>query len=74
MTGETVDLILTDGLIVTQDEQRRTIPDGAIAIKDGFIVDIGSSSKVTQKYHAVETIDVDVVPGPSFCESVVNEQ
>lgn len=43
---EAIDLLLTHGLLVTQDDQRTIIPDGAIAINGDSIVAIGPTAEV----------------------------
>ena len=61
-----VDLIVFGGTIVTMDTQRHVIENGALAIKDGRIVQIGSREEVTAKYAASETIDGQgriIIPG-----------
>jgi 5-methylthioadenosine/S-adenosylhomocysteine deaminase len=66
MTLEKVDLLLTHGLIVTQDDQRTIIADGAVAIKSGRITAVGPNSDIISKYQAAETIDVSeqiIFPG-----------
>ncbi len=40
------DLILTHGYVITVDQDRRIIRDGAIAIKDGLIAGIGQTSEI----------------------------
>ena len=44
------DRILTHGYVVTVDEKRRIIRDGAIAIKDGVIQAVGKTDEILQKY------------------------
>lgn len=63
---ETVDLLLTHGLIVTQDDQRRIIEDGAIAVRGDRIVAMGPAAEVAAVYTAKETFDAGgcaVFPG-----------
>ena len=52
-----VDLIVVGGTFVTMDAQMRVIEDGAMAVKDGRIVQVGQLRDVTAKYVAHETID-----------------
>lgn len=52
-----VDLIVAGGTFVTMDAQMRVIEDGAMAVKDGRIVQVGQLRDVTAKYVAHETID-----------------
>lgn len=61
-----VDLIVKGGTIVTMDTQRHVIENGALAIKDGRIVQISPLSEVTAKYTARETVDGQgriIIPG-----------
>ncbi|HMQ54378.1 MAG TPA: amidohydrolase [Anaerolineae bacterium] len=55
---ETIDLLLTHGVIVTQDDQRRIIQDGALAIRGDRIVALGSTAEIAAQYIAAETLDV----------------
>ena len=63
---ESVDLLLTHALIVTQDDRRSIVPDGAIAIRQGRILARGATGEVTACFQAGETIDLSgkvVFPG-----------
>src|SRR6266571_4590346 len=63
---ERVDLIVSGGTIVTMDDARRTIDNGAIAIAHGRIVAVGQRAEIERKYSARETVDASgriVVPG-----------
>ena len=66
MNKEPIELLLTHGLIVTQDDQRQIIEDGAIAVREGRIVALGSSGEITPHYQPREIVDVTdqiVFPG-----------
>ena len=66
MSTENVDLILNHGTIVTQDDLRRVISDGSIAVRDGRIIGLGPVEEIAARYQAVEAIDVSgqiVFPG-----------
>jgi len=66
METKTADLLLVHGLIVTQDDQRRIIPDGGIAIQGGRILAVDSAAQLLSDYHPKEVIDVTdhvVFPG-----------
>ncbi|MEJ5201976.1 MAG: amidohydrolase [Anaerolineales bacterium] len=66
MEKEVVDLLLVHALIVTQDDQRRIIPNGAIAIRDGKIIAVDSTFQLVPAYQASEVIDLTdqvVFPG-----------
>jgi 5-methylthioadenosine/S-adenosylhomocysteine deaminase len=54
---QTVDLLVHHALIVTQDEQRTVIEDGAIAVHDGVILAVDSSAAIDAAYSAPKTID-----------------
>jgi len=63
---EDVDILIQGGTILTVDEQRRIILDGALAIKRDRIVAIGKSSEVMQQYSGKKVIDCNgklVMPG-----------
>ena len=58
------DLILTNGIIYTVDEEFSTA--GAVAIKDQRILAVGSSSEINKAYQAAEVRDLEgryVYPG-----------
>jgi cytosine/adenosine deaminase-related metal-dependent hydrolase len=64
--GGTVDTLLTNGRVVTQNDDREVHEDGAIAVRDGDIVAVGSTTAVTDRYEADEVIDASdhiVLPG-----------
>ncbi len=52
-----VDLIVHSSLIVTQDEQRTVIEDGALAVHDGVIRAVDTSAVILAAYTAPKTID-----------------
>jgi len=53
-----IDLFITHGTIVTQNDAREVIEDGAIAVRGDRIVDIGPTARLTAQYTAVDTLDV----------------
>lgn len=58
--------IIKDGQIVTLDGENRIIKDGAIAIDDDRIIDIGGTTRILNKYHADTLIKGEgklVLPG-----------
>lgn len=60
------DLIVAGGTIVTVDNTRRVIENGAIAISRGRIVAVGPSAEIQKGYFARETIDARnrvIIPG-----------
>ncbi|MFZ8783161.1 MAG: amidohydrolase family protein, partial [Desulfurococcaceae archaeon] len=63
---EEVDKIIVGRYIVTLDESNRVISRGAIAIRDGIIVDVGEYEEIRRKYRAEEVIERGhhvIIPG-----------
>ena len=60
--GERVDLLVRNAHIITMDDAGTVIPDGAISIKDGAIVRVGSDSDVTTGVVAQRVIDAGGAP------------
>ncbi|MEM3571553.1 MAG: amidohydrolase family protein [Candidatus Bathyarchaeia archaeon] len=61
-----VDIIIKNGLIVTMDKQKRIIENGAIAIENEKIIDIGKTIELEKKYKADKIIEAKgkiVIPG-----------
>ncbi|MGC8720129.1 MAG: amidohydrolase family protein [Thermodesulforhabdaceae bacterium] len=57
--SEMVDLILSHAdYVVTCDNDRKVFADGAIAIKDGFIYDLGPSATIKDSYRAREFVEL----------------
>ncbi len=56
-TPRAVDLLVTHGLAVTMDAQRRVIPDASIAVEGDTILAIGPGAEVAQKYSPRKVID-----------------
>jgi 5-methylthioadenosine/S-adenosylhomocysteine deaminase len=64
--NQTADLLIFGGMVVTMNERREVIEDGAVAVKNGAIVAVGKTSDITQKFPAKQTIDAKgkvVIPG-----------
>ncbi len=55
---EPVDLLLTHGLIVTQDNQRTIMDDGAIAIRGDRIVALDPTADLLARYQPQEILDI----------------
>ncbi|MBU1567341.1 MAG: amidohydrolase [Proteobacteria bacterium] len=51
-----VDLMITNGLIVTMDAKMSVIADGSLVIKNGAIVAVGPSATIKERYEATNTI------------------
>jgi 5-methylthioadenosine/S-adenosylhomocysteine deaminase len=69
---EEVDKIIIGRYIVTLDEFNRVIPNGAIAIRDGVIVDVGEYEEIARKYRAGEIIERKhhvIIPGLIDCHA-----
>src|SRR5882724_3283033 len=63
---ERADLIVLGGTIVTMDQTRRVIENGAIAIARGRIVGIGPIAEIEAKFEAHQKIDASgrvIIPG-----------
>lgn len=68
MTGETtaVELIVSGGVVVTMDERRRVLGDGAVAVDAGRIVAVGPTAEVEAAHRPARRIDAGghiVMPG-----------
>ena len=57
MTPERVDTIIKGAVIVTQDEERQIIRDGALAIRGDRIAALGKRSELEDKVDATSVID-----------------
>jgi len=63
---ESVDILIKNGLIVTINKQMDVIPNGAIAIKDGRIIQIHKTENLEKKFSAKKIFDAEskiVMPG-----------
>src|SRR5437762_6191033 len=61
-----VDLIIRGGTVVTMDEARHVIEDGAVAIKAGRIVALGHTAEIDRTYDAREILNAGgkvIIPG-----------
>ena len=61
-----VELVISNGIVITVDKDRRVINNGSVAINDGEIVAVGSSREIDEKYYSSRTINADgkiIIPG-----------
>ena len=66
MAIENADLLIVGGTIVTMDETRRVIENGAIAVVKDKIAAVGTTAEISEKYRAGQTINAAgkvIVPG-----------
>jgi 5-methylthioadenosine/S-adenosylhomocysteine deaminase len=66
MTTDTVDWLLTHGLVVTMDPARRLIQDGAVAVSGDVIRAIGTAEDMVTRVKARQIVDCAgcaVIPG-----------
>ncbi len=63
---KSIELLIKNGMIVTMNETNHVIEDGAVAIQDAEIIDVGTTSDLDAKYEVKEEIDAGqhiVMPG-----------
>jgi atrazine chlorohydrolase/5-methylthioadenosine/S-adenosylhomocysteine deaminase len=61
-----VSIVITNGYVLTQDNSRTVIEDGAVAINKSEIVAVGKSDEITSTYDSDRLIDADggaIIPG-----------
>lgn len=64
--SEHADVLIAGGTVVTLDGERRVIADGAVAIGDGAILDVGPAAELTPRWDADRSLDARgllVTPG-----------
>ncbi len=69
---KTIDILISRGIIVTMDSQRRIIDGGSIAIEKDKVIDIGTADEIEKKYNAEKIIDATkklVLPGLINCHT-----
>jgi 5-methylthioadenosine/S-adenosylhomocysteine deaminase len=70
---EACDVLIRDAVILTVDAQDTILEDGAIAIRDGLIVEVGPHSEVTPRYDAARMINANGgVVHPGFIDAHVH--
>jgi 5-methylthioadenosine/S-adenosylhomocysteine deaminase len=60
------DLLLYGALVLTMDLERQVFNDGAVAVKDGSIIDVGNTEDVRPRWHAERALDLSgmvITPG-----------
>ena len=57
-----IDLLVRHGYVITMDNQRRIISDGAVAISDRRIVEVGADHDLVKRYLPKRTIDAGGAP------------
>ncbi len=65
-SNQTADLLIVGGTVVTMNERREIIEDGAIAVKNGQILAVGKTSDIAKRFPAKQTVDAKgkvVIPG-----------
>jgi 5-methylthioadenosine/S-adenosylhomocysteine deaminase len=63
---EKIDLLVTNGTVITMDSQRRVLEDAAVAVRGDSVVAVGASAELTSKYAPAKVIDAHgaiVMPG-----------
>ena len=64
--GAASELLVTGGTVVTLDARRRILRDGAVAVRDGRIVEVGKAAALEPRYPRAERISAAghvVLPG-----------
>jgi 5-methylthioadenosine/S-adenosylhomocysteine deaminase len=65
-SGETVDLLVIGGTVVSMDRERRVIEDGGIAVANGRIIAVGTRADIESKYRGRQRIHAAnkiIIPG-----------
>jgi cytosine/adenosine deaminase-related metal-dependent hydrolase len=57
-----VDLLIRHGYVITMDDERRIITDGAVAIDGRRIVEVGDDATLAERYDPGRTIDAGGAP------------
>ncbi len=57
MSVQQIDILLTNGYVVTMDGAMRLYPQGSVAIKDNTIVAVGPTADLNGQYEATTVID-----------------
>jgi len=60
------DLVITNGILITMDPERRVIENGAVAVQGNRILDLGPTADIVARHQATKVIDANrmvVMPG-----------
>lgn len=63
---QVADFLIINGLVLTMDAEYRILEGGALAVRQGEIVEIGTTAELKDKYEATQVIDATgklVMPG-----------
>jgi 5-methylthioadenosine/S-adenosylhomocysteine deaminase len=63
---QSVDLIVSGGIVLTMDGARAIYQDGSVVVRGDLIVAVGPRAEIEERYHAAQVIDARghlVVPG-----------
>ena len=67
-SSNAIDLIVPGEYVVTMDEALTVIEDGAVAVDQGVIIEVGPATEIESRYAARKTLPRDnrvVMPGSS---------
>lgn len=54
---EKVDVILTGGTVITMNDRYEVFPNGAVAVREGRIVGVGSAANIAERFRAEDTVE-----------------
>ncbi len=63
---KSVDLIVQNGTVVTMDQSRRVIENGAVAVVKGEIVAVGTAAEISRKFSSKQIVNAQnklIIPG-----------
>src|SRR4051794_5118639 len=64
------ELLVSGGIVVTLDPRRRILRDGAVAVRDGRIVEVGKPADLAPRYPAAQRLDAtDQIVLPGFVDT-----
>jgi 5-methylthioadenosine/S-adenosylhomocysteine deaminase len=64
--GAAADILVLGGIVITMDERRTILPDGALAIRGDAIIALGPRAPIAAAHHAATVVDATgclVIPG-----------